>query len=118
MIEFCKPVYYDPNIWDKLVKKYSEGGCGLEVRLLRYFLAITYEESITKAAQTLNITQPTLSRQMMQLEKELGVTLFIRGKNKITLTNEGAFLEGKAHEILGLIDKTAEELSNSDTFHK
>ena len=63
----------------------------IETRLLHYFLAITREENITKAAETLFITQSTLSKQMMDLEKQLGKQLFIRGKRKLTLTEEGLF---------------------------
>lgn len=56
----------------------------MEVRVLRYFLAVVREESITKAAEVLHITQPTLSRQMSQLEEEIGVSLFERGKGSVT----------------------------------
>jgi len=83
----------------------------MEIRTLKYFLVIVYEESISKAAQILHITQPTLSRQMMRLEKNLGVTLFLRGKTKISLTAEGSILKGRAIEILDLVDKTVNELS-------
>lgn len=62
----------------------------IEIRLLSYFLAIAREQSITKAADALHITQPTLSKQMMELEAQLGKQLLIRGKKKITLTEEGA----------------------------
>lgn len=61
----------------------------METRLLRYFLTVAHEENITRTAEVLHITQPTLSRQLVQLEEETGVTLFIRGKRKITLTPEG-----------------------------
>ena len=64
----------------------------IEIRLLSYFLAIAREQSITKAADALHITQPTLSKQMMELEAQLGKQLLIRGKKKITLTEEGAYL--------------------------
>ena len=62
----------------------------MELRVLRYFLAVAREESISGAAEALHVTQPTLSRQMMELEEELGKTLFLRGKRKISLTQEGA----------------------------
>ena len=68
----------------------------IEIRLLSYFLAIAREQSITKAADALHITQPTLSKQMMELEAQLGKQLLIRGKKKITLTEEGAYLRSKA----------------------
>lgn len=64
----------------------------MELRVLKYFLAVAREENITRAAEFLHITQPTLSRQLMQLEDELNAQLFIRGKNRITLTDEGMLL--------------------------
>lgn len=63
----------------------------MELRTLRYFLAAAQEENITRAADILHVTQPTLSRQMMDLEKELGTTLMLRGKHGLTLTDEGIF---------------------------
>ena len=60
----------------------------MELRILQYFLMVAREENITRAAKQLNMTQPTLSRQLMQLEDELGKPLFIRGKRKIELTDE------------------------------
>lgn len=82
----------------------------MEIRVLRYFLTVVREESITKAAEMLHITQPTLSRQLAQLEEETGVKLFNRGSRKITLTNEGILLRRRAEEILELVDKTSHEL--------
>ncbi len=81
----------------------------MELRVLRYFLAVVYEENISRAAETLHITQPTLSRQLMQLEDELGTQLFVRGKSKISLTNEGMLLKRRAQEIIDLTDKTEQE---------
>lgn len=78
----------------------------MELRVLRYFLAVAREETISAAANAVYVTQPTLSRQMMELEEELGKTLFIRGKRKITLTEEGMFLRKRAQEILALVEKT------------
>ena len=78
----------------------------IETRLLTYFLAVAREQNITKAAETLHITQSTLSKQMMDLEFQLGKSLFIRGKRKLTLTEEGLFLRNKAQDILELIDNT------------
>ena len=78
----------------------------IETRLLHYFLAVAREQNITKAAQTLFISQSTLSKQMMDLEKQLGKQLFIRGKRKITLTDDGIFLRNRAQEIIKLIDNT------------
>ena len=82
----------------------------MEIRVLRYFLAVVREESITKASEMLHITQPTLSRQLSQMEGEIGVKLFDRGTRKIKLTNEGILLRRRAEEILQLVDKTEREL--------
>ena len=68
----------------------------MEIRTLRYFLAIVQEGSITKAAEMLHITQPTLSRQMMDLEQELGTVLLIRGKRSVTLTEDGLLFKQQA----------------------
>ncbi|MCM1578162.1 MAG: LysR family transcriptional regulator [Ruminococcus sp.] len=86
----------------------------MEIRVLRYFLTVVREESITKAADVLHITQPTLSRQLAQMEEEIGVKLFNRGTRKITLTNEGILLRRRAEEILQLVDKTEKELIEQD----
>ena len=86
----------------------------MEIRVLRYFLTVIREESITKAAEVLHITQPTLSRQLSQLEAEVGVRLFDRGSRKITLTGEGILLRRRAEEILQLVDKTEKELVEQD----
>ncbi|MDD2972055.1 MAG: LysR family transcriptional regulator [Lachnospiraceae bacterium] len=82
----------------------------MEIRVLRYFLTVVREESITKASDILHITQPTLSRQLAQMEEEIGVKLFDRGTRKIKLTNEGVLLRRRAEEILQLVDKTEKEL--------
>lgn len=78
----------------------------MEIRLLRYFIAVANQQSISAAAQYLHLSQPTLSRQLSEFEKELGTPLFIRGNRKITLTDEGIFLLKKAKEIVELVDKT------------
>lgn len=78
----------------------------IETRLLHYFLAIAREQNITKAAESLYVTQSTLSKQMMDLEKQLGKQLFIRGKRKLTLTEDGYFLRDRAQEIMELLDNT------------
>ena len=85
----------------------------MELRVLRYFLAVVREQSISRAAESLNLTQPTLSRQLMDLEEELGVKLLIRGKknHSITLTEEGMLLKARAAEIVELADRTESELS-------
>lgn len=82
----------------------------MEIRVLRYFLTVVREEGINRAAEVLHITQPTLSRQLSQLEEEVGVKLFHRGARKITLTNEGILLRRRAEEILSLVDRTEREL--------
>ena len=86
----------------------------MEIRVLRYFLTVVREESITKAADVLHITQPTLSRQLAQMEEDIGVKLFHRGTRKILLTNEGLLLRRRAEEILELVDKTEHELTEQD----
>lgn len=78
----------------------------MEVRVLRYFLTVAREGSITGAANYLHLTQPTLSRQLQDLEKELGQKLLIRGKHKVILTPEGMMLRKRAEEIVELVDKT------------
>lgn len=83
----------------------------MEIRELRYFLAVAREENITRAAESLHIAQPSLSKQMMELEKKLGKQLLIRGKRKITLTEDGIILRKRAEEIIGLVDKTEQEMS-------
>lgn len=87
----------------------------MEIRVLRYFLTVAQEEGINRAAEVLHITQPTLSRQISQLEKEVGVTLFHRGARKIVLTDEGILLKRRAEEILSLVDKTEQELAEQDS---
>ena len=85
----------------------------MELRLLKYFLAIANEGNISKAAETLHLTQPTLSRQLVDLEDELGKKLFNRGRH-ISLTEEGRILQRRAEEILKLVDKTKNELNQTD----
>uniref|UniRef100_UPI003FEFCA8A LysR family transcriptional regulator n=1 Tax=Eisenbergiella tayi TaxID=1432052 RepID=UPI003FEFCA8A len=86
----------------------------MDLRVLRYFMAVAREESISGAAESLHMTQPTLSRQLMDLEEEIGKKLLIRGKRKITLTEEGMLLRKRAAEILDLVDKTEAELTAPD----
>lgn len=86
----------------------------METRVLRYFLAVAREENITKAAELLHITQPTLSRQLAQLEEDLGVHLFERGTRRTTLTSEGQLLRRRAEEIIELMDKTERELAEQE----
>lgn len=86
----------------------------MELRVLQYFLAAAREENITKAAAFLHITQPTLSRQLMQMEEEIGVQLFRRGKHNILLTEDGMLLRRRAQEIVDLAEKTAKELKHGE----
>lgn len=81
----------------------------MEVRVLRYFLAVAREESITAAANFLHLTQPTLSRQIHDLEEELGQQLLIRKSHRVVLTPEGMLLRKRAEEILSMVDKTESE---------
>ncbi len=83
----------------------------MELRELKYFLAVAREQSISKEAETLFVTQPNLSRQMQNLEKEIGQQLFIRGAKKITLTEAGRLLRKRAEEIIDLYHKTEKELN-------
>lgn len=83
----------------------------MELRELKYFLAVAREQSISKAAESLYVTQPNLSRQMQNLENEIGQPLFLRGSRKITLTETGRLLRKRAEEILELYRKTEAELS-------
>ncbi|MGN8966874.1 LysR family transcriptional regulator [Intestinimonas sp. HCP28S3_D6] len=86
----------------------------MELRVLQYFLAVAREQNISAAAQSLHLTQPTLSRQLRELEEELGKQLMIRGSRKITLTEEGMLLRKRAEEILELVDRTEREVTQSD----
>ena len=87
----------------------------MEIRLLKYFLAVAREESITAAAQSLHISQPNLSRQLRELEEELGKTLFHRSSRRIELTEEGHLLRKRAEEILNLVQRTEKEITSSES---
>ena len=82
----------------------------MDIRILRYFLTVAKEQNFTRAAEQLNITQPTLSRQLAALEEELGTALFIRGSRSITLTEAGILLKRRALEIIDLEEKMLDEL--------
>src|SRR5699024_951465 len=84
----------------------------MEIRVLRYFLAIAREGSITNAANFLHVTQPTLSRQIRDLEEELGQKLFVRGSRSMSLTAEGMILRKRAEEIISMVDKTEAEFNS------
>ena len=89
-------------------------GGPMEIRVLKYFLMIAREESITGAAERLHITQPTLSRQIAQLEEEVGVKLLDRSARRVALTPAGLLLRRRAEEMVSLLDKTERELSESE----
>lgn len=100
-----------------MIKSYynkEKGEILMDIRTLQYFLTVAREESITRAAEFLHMTQPPLSRQLKDLEKELGKQLFIRGKRKITLTEEGQILRKRAEEIIQLMEITESEIRLND----
>ena len=86
----------------------------MEFRVLRYFLAVAREQSISAAAQALHLTQPTLSRQLRELEEELGKQLMVSGSRRIELTEDGMLLRKRAEEIMELVSRTQAELSSPD----
>lgn len=89
----------------------------MELRVLQYFLAVAREQSIVRAAESLHLSQPTLSTQIKAMEEELGKQLLIRGtkgSRKIILTEEGMILRKRAEEILNLVQKTEREITLSD----
>lgn len=83
----------------------------MDIRTMQYYLAVVREGTISAAAETLHVAQPSLSRQMKDLEEELGASLFVRGNRKITLTEEGMILRKRAEEIVQLMQMTEEEIS-------
>ena len=86
----------------------------MDIRVLQYFLIIAREKSVSRAAEVLHMTQPPLSRQLKELENELGKQLFVRGSRKLTLTKDGLLLRKRAEEIVSLMEKTKAEVSTSD----
>ena len=88
----------------------------MELRVLQYFLAVTREHSISGAAEALHLSQPTLSRQLKEMEEELGKQLIIRGNRRITLTDEGIILRKRAEEIMELVRKTENEITLSNDY--
>lgn len=88
----------------------------MELRVLQYFLAVTREQSISGAAESLYLSQPTLSRQLKDMEDELGKQLLIRGNRRITLTEEGMILRKRAEKIMELVKKTESEIALSDEY--
>ena len=83
----------------------------MDIRVLKYFLTVARERNITKAAEILHIAQPSLSKQLMDLENELGKKLFIRGKRGVTLTETGTLLSKRAEEIIEIFEKTEKEIT-------
>ncbi len=88
----------------------------MELRVLQYFLAVTREQSISGAAESLHLSQPTLSRQLREMEEELGKQLLIRGNRRVTLTDEGIILRKRAEEIMELVRKTENEITLSNDY--
>ena len=86
----------------------------MEIRVLRYFLEVAREENITRAAAYLHVSQPTMSRQLKELEEELGKKLFIRSNYSVKLTEEGMLLRKRAEDILDMVDKTSAEFKALD----
>ena len=87
----------------------------MEIRILRYFLAVAREGNMTRAAKYLHVTQPTLSKQIKQLEEEVGKKLFIRSNYHLKLTEEGLLLRKRAEDIIKMVDKTMDEFHSLDT---
>ncbi len=87
----------------------------MELRVLKYFLAVAEAESITGAAEALHLSQPTLSRQLKDMEEDLGKKLLVRGTRKVTLTEEGVLLRQRAREILEMVDETEHIIRHSDS---
>lgn len=88
----------------------------MELRVINYFLAVAREQNISKAAESLHLTQPTLSRQIKDLEDELGKKLFDRDTRKLSLTEDGILFRKRAEEIMSLVNKTKEELEEANGY--
>ncbi|MDJ1649898.1 MULTISPECIES: LysR family transcriptional regulator [Gordonibacter] len=86
----------------------------MDIRVLRYFLAVAEEGTMSKAAKEIHVTQPNLSRQISDLEREVGAELFVRGSRQTTLTEEGLFLQKRAKEMVRIADETLATLSTYD----
>ena len=93
---------------------YLERVIVLDFRVLNYFLTVAQEKTISKAAESLHLSQPTLSKQLKELEEELGVKLFTRGNREITLTEDGKYLLNRGKEILSLVNITTSNLSSNE----
>lgn len=90
----------------------------MELRVLRYFLAVAREGSVTGAAKVLHVTQPTLSRQLRELEEELGVRLLVRHSHSVSLTPDGMRLRKRAEEVVDMIEKTEAEFAVPGRNHR
>ncbi|MGO3790621.1 MAG: LysR family transcriptional regulator [Enterococcus gilvus] len=86
----------------------------MDIRVLTYFMTVAREKTISKAAEVLHLSQPTLSKQLKELEEELGIQLFIRGNREISLTEDGIYLRNRGQEILSLVDTTTSNLKKND----
>ena len=86
----------------------------MDIRLLEYFLAVAKYGNITRASEQLHVTQPTISRQLMELEEMAGTTLLIRGKRQVTLTEAGVLFQQRAEEIVSLMEKTMRDITDQD----
>lgn len=86
----------------------------MDLRVLNYFLTVAKEGNITHAADVLHMTQPTLSRQLKDLEEELGVALFVRGSRQVYLTDAGMLFQQRAAELVTLLDKTRRDLAEQE----
>ena len=86
----------------------------MDIRLLEYFLAVAKFGNITRAAEQLHVTQPTISRQLMELEEAMGTSLLIRGKRQVTLTEAGVLFQQRAEEIVSLMEKTVRDIMDQD----
>lgn len=86
----------------------------MDLRVLNYFLTVAQEKTISKAATVLHLSQPTLSKQLKDLEEELGVQLFTRGNREITLTEDGVYLQNRGKEIFSLVDTTTANLQKNE----
>lgn len=103
----------DSYVSNEYIEKQED--VSMELRVLNYFLAVARQQSISGAAESLHLSQPTLSRQLKELEEELGKQLFIRGSRTITLTEDGMLLKKRAEQILDLVQKTEQEIALTDT---
>lgn len=102
-----------PDNKNRMIKGVNgrKGAYHMDLRLLEYFLAVAKTGNITKAAEQLHVTQPTISRQLMELEEIMGARLLIRGKRQATLTDAGILFQQRAEEILSLMEKTSRDIA-------